>query len=144
MKNPYTEEWLQEVLHKQSQAMLGMEAKRKLGVRLPHEVPESEIQDAILNQLLRPLDKRGVLTVVRVNAGSLAGTYYQASEPGMTDLVLSIGTHGIWAEIKRPGETLDPDQVEFRDRVLKSGGNHYTLHSLEEAKQMLRDFEVQI
>ena len=47
------------------------------------------------------------------------------------------GSRRLEVEIKRPGKNLDPDQVKWREMMLRFGAVHITAHSPEEAIQAI-------
>jgi hypothetical protein len=66
------------------------------------------------------------------------GVRTKTREPGMSDQHLCVT--GLFAALegKMPGKDLDPDQVKYRDKVLRGGGIHITYHSLYELVQEMK------
>ena len=61
-----------------------------------------------------------------------------ANERGIPDIVCCKDGQFITLEVKRPGEHLTPIQIEQTRRINMAGGMACVVHSLEEAKEMLK------
>lgn len=66
------------------------------------------------------------------------GVRVKSREPGMSDQHLCATGRFVAVEAKMPGKNLDPDQVDYKDKVLRGGGIHITYHSLAELVQELK------
>lgn len=141
----YSPEWLKEHFGAdQAAAILSQSAGRPMSTPTDSTPPlESEIQAEAL-KLLRELRELGQLMVVRTNSGSLAGTYHQATEPGMSDIIVAICGQVIFLEFKRPGEGLRPEQFRFRAECEASGNRYEIAESVDDVRALLREHGIEI
>jgi hypothetical protein len=86
--------------------------------------------------------KRGDLPVSPLNGAHLAGGYKDWSRlkamgaaKGYPDVHLEapVGKPGLYVEMKAPGNSLTPEQVEWRDHVTELGHTHVVAYSAVEA-----------
>jgi VRR-NUC domain len=96
--------------------------------------PETHLQQAIEDAIIAS----GRAIVYRNNGG--VAKYGEARvryglAPGSADLIGVLIPSGrfLAIEVKMPGKHLEPDQVRWRDVVLRAGGLYVTAHSVEEA-----------
>ncbi len=58
---------------------------------------------------------------------------------GLPDIMVISRGKFIAIEVKRPGAFLRPEQAEFGTRLIKNGGNYYTVFCLDDVK-MINEF----
>ena len=100
--------------------------------------PETLLQAAIEDALIAS----GRAIVYRNNGG--VARYGEARvryglAPGSADLIGMLVPSGrfLAVEVKMPGKHLEPDQVRWRDVVVRAGGLHVVAHSVAEALDAL-------
>jgi len=55
---------------------------------------------------------------------------------GIADIICCIDGRYIAFEVKRPGKKPTPIQQSWAQKVKKAGGEYYTVHSLDEVKEL--------
>lgn len=92
---------------------------------------ETELKKAT-DDLLSTLPR---CALIKTDNGALrvaGGRRAKTREPGMSDKHLCINGLFVAVEAKMPGKELEPDQIKYRDKVLRGGGIHIVYHSLHE------------
>jgi hypothetical protein len=100
--------------------------------------PETHLQQAIEDAIIAS----GRAIVYRNNGG--VARYGEARvryglAPGSADLIGFLVPSGrfLAVEVKMPGKHLEPDQLRWRDVVVRAGALHVTAHSVAEALDAL-------
>ena len=83
-----------------------------------------------------------IVAAMKARTEELCGTAYLVNQtrskthsytsPGFSDMVLIVGEHIIFNEVKEPGGRQSPDQYEFERRINRAGGIYVVTHSVEE------------
>lgn len=99
---------------------------------------EGRIQDEIRLALGREPDlilfRNNVSTAMMPNGQYVA---FGVGGKGASDLVGAFRGRAVFVEVKRPGQSLRPEQVTFRRLVESKGCIYVVLHSAEEAVQWI-------
>lgn len=83
---------------------------------------------------------------VRVHSGKVkvSGGWMQLARKGTPDWLVMFPADGYydtgWLEIKKPGESLSPEQVKFHEWAASVGMRCRIAHSPSEAVQVLKDW----
>lgn len=98
---------------------------------------ETELKKAAAD-LLSTLPRCELFKTDNMGRSVRGGVRTKSREPGISDQHLCI--HGLFVafEAKMPGKDLDPDQIKYRDKVLRGEGIHIVYHSLFELVSELK------
>ena len=97
---------------------------------------ETDIQSQMLGYL-----KLRCSVVARINAGMARrrGSWVHLAPEGWSDIIGMLWDGRFLAvEVKRPGKTRTPEQIEFQDQVARGGGVAIVAESLEELVEKVR------
>lgn len=90
--------------------------------------PEKKLQD----KCIAYLKEKGIYYINKYGDGR--------SGKGCPDLITCIGGKFVAFELKSGKNDMQADQVIHKNRILKSGGEHYSPYTLEEFKKIVEGY----